>query len=85
MYATLGVAAAALPHPPCWQTAIQRAAGQHFVLEEASVDDVPGVSRAEGGRGESSSTWIGTCRTKFVGLDGKPLPPPSGGHDAPLA
>lgn len=52
------------------------------------MNDVPGVSGAgEGGGGESSNNrgWMGVCRTKFVGLDGKPLPPPMGGHDAPLA
>eukprot|EP00903_Cladosiphon_okamuranus_P015962 g14744.t1 len=67
--------------------ALKRAAGQHFVLEEASINDVPGVSGTKDGGCESdnSNGWMGSCRTKFVGLDGKPLPPPTGGHDAPAA
>lgn len=66
---------------------IQRAAGQHFVLEEALINDVPGASGAEegGGEGSKSNEWMGGCRTKFVGFDGKALPPPAGGYDAPLS
>ncbi|CAM9991783.1 unnamed protein product [Pylaiella littoralis] len=80
--------------------ALKTAAGEQFVLEEASIYDVPGVSGAsasgveENNQGEissgsssssSSKRWMEACRTKFVGLDGKPLPPPAGGHVAPLA
>lgn len=52
----------------------QTAAGGFFTLDEASIFDVPGV--CEGGDGK----WMEACRTKFVGGDGKPLPPPPEGH-----
>lgn len=55
-------------------------------MEEASIGDVPGVSGAgedDDTESDSGSGWMAACRTKFVGLDGKPLPPPPGGHDPP--
>eukprot|EP00904_Undaria_pinnatifida_P009304 jgi/Undpi1/5503/HiC_scaffold_2.g00782.m1 len=54
--------------------ALKTAAGGFFTLDEASIFDVPGV--CEGGNGK----WMEACRTKFVGGDGKPLPPPPEGH-----
>lgn len=39
--------------------------------------DVPGAVE-----GEIGETWMEACRTKFVGVDGRPLPPPLRGHRA---
>lgn len=57
----------------------QAAAGEKFVLEEASISDIPDISDSRG-----SGEWMEACRTKFIGVDGKPLPPPAGGHAAVL-
>ncbi|CAN0222339.1 unnamed protein product [Ectocarpus sp. 4 AP-2014] len=78
--------------------ALKAAAGEHFVLEEASISDVlrdthssssssssssSRSSRSSSGSsgGNSGSAWMEACRTKFVGLDGKAVPPPPGRHD----
>lgn len=56
--------------------ALKEAARDRFRVEEASISDVPGFEDS----GEDSGGWMERCRTKFVGLDGKPLPVPEGGH-----
>lgn len=53
----------------------QAAAGGMFRLEEASISEVSDLVAEDGGK------WMEGCRTKFVTVDGKPLPPPPGGHE----
>ncbi|CAN0340530.1 unnamed protein product, partial [Ascophyllum nodosum] len=48
----------------------------NYILEEASISEVSALVAGDG------DTWMETCRTKFVGADGKPLPPPPGGFEA---
>ncbi|CAM9162391.1 unnamed protein product [Ectocarpus sp. 12 AP-2014] len=64
--------------------ALKAAAGEHFVLEEASISDVlrdnHSSSSSSSSGGNNGSAWMKACRTKFVGLDGKAVPPPPGGH-----
>ncbi|CAM9402569.1 unnamed protein product [Discosporangium mesarthrocarpum] len=56
--------------------AFKSAAERRFQVEEVAIEEV--MSLMEGAEGVGS--WMEQCRTKFVGLDGKPLPPPDGGH-----
>lgn len=45
------------------------------------MSDVPGVLGGAAD-GVDPDKWMEACRTKFIGLDGKPLPPPRGGYGA---
>lgn len=53
----------------------QAAAGGMFRLEEASISEVSDLVAGNEGK------WMEGCRTKFVAVDGKLLPPPPGGHE----